>query len=489
MSKTTVIGSGFSGLAASTILAQSGSEVTLIEKNDQTGGRCSVWHHQGFTFDLGPSWYWMPDVFERYFKLFDKSVSDYYNLKRLDPSYRVFFNEGLTMDIPANLEGIYSLFESHEKGSAQKLKQFLASAEYKYQKGMQEFVFKPGHSILEFSRWSVLTSLFKIDLLKPISKEIHGKFKNPHLRQLLEFPVLFLGAKPENTPALYSLMNYADMVLGTWYPMGGMGKITEAMTKLAIEKGVNIRLNETVSSFEYENKKITKVLSHTNSYSTNGVIASADYHHVEEKLLKNNSNYTEKYWDKRKLAPSCLIYYVGVSKKLKNLLHHNLFFDADFSEHAKAIYDDVKWPENPLFYVCAPSITDPSVAPEGQENLFILLPVSTEINETEEIKNKYFDLVINRIEKRIGESFKNEILFSRSFAKHDFINNYNSYKGNAYGLANTLKQTAFLKPKMRNKKINNLFYAGQLTVPGPGVPPALISGEIAANELLKHLSI
>jgi phytoene desaturase len=284
MNKTIVIGSGFSGLAASALLAKGGCDVTLIEKNDQTGGRCSVWKNQGFTFDMGPSWYWMPDVFERYFNLFDRSVSDYYTLQRLDPSYRVFFNENVTIDVPANLEAIYALFESYEKGSSTKLKQFLASAEYKYNKGMKEFVFKPGNSFLEYMRWSVLTSAFKIDLFKPISKEIRSKFKNPHLRQLLEFPVLFLGAKPENTPALYSLMNYADMVLGTWYPMGGMGKITGAMTSLAKEKGVHIHLNETVSSFNHENKKISIVNTNKNSYSANGVIASADYHHVEEKF-------------------------------------------------------------------------------------------------------------------------------------------------------------------------------------------------------------
>lgn len=488
MHKTLVIGSGFSGLAASTLLARNGYEVTVIEKNDQTGGRCSVWKNQGFTFDMGPSWYWMPDVFERYFNLFDQSVADHYTLKRLDPSYRVFFNENITMDVPADLDGIYELFEKYEKDSSVRLKKFLASAKYKYNKGMKEFVFKPGHSFMEYSRWSVLTSAFKINLLSPISKEIRSNFKNPLLRQLLEFPVLFLGAKPENTPGLYSLMNYADMVLGTWYPMGGMGKITEAMANVAKENGVKINLNETVSSFTYENKKISIVNTDKNNYTANGVIASADYHHVEEKMLKNYSNYTEQYWNKRKLAPSCLIFYIGVSKKLKGLLHHNLFFDADFTAHAKAIYDDVQWPENPLFYVCAPSVTDPTVAPEGNENLFILMPVSTIIDETEEVKKKYLDMLIERIEKKIGEKFKDDILFVRSFAKKDFITQYNSFKGNAYGLANTLRQTAFLKPKMRNKHIPNLFYAGQLTVPGPGVPPALISGEIAAKQLIKYLA-
>ncbi|HYG50324.1 MAG TPA: phytoene desaturase family protein, partial [Flavobacteriales bacterium] len=461
-------------------------EVSLLEKNGSTGGRCRSFMHEGFTFDMGPSWYWMPDVFERYFNLFGKSANDYYSLKRLDPSYRVFFDHGVRMDVPANLEGIYALFEEHEKGSSSKLKKFLASAGYKYNKSMKELVFKPGRSWVEFMQWSVISSVFKIHLFSPIAREIRKNFKTPHLQQLLEFPVLFLGARPENTPALYSLMNYADMVLGTWYPLGGMCKITEAMTKLACEKGVTVELNCAIQSFTIDRAKIESIHSETRTFISDGVIAAADYHHVEKTLLNGKANYTDAYWDTRKLAPSCLIFYVGVSKRIKNLLHHNLFFDADFNRHAAAIYDKPEWPEHPLFYVCTPSVTDPAVAPPGCENLFILIPVSTAIDESDEIKERYFNLVIDRIEKQTGEHFKADILFKKSFAKKEFISAYNAYKGNAYGLANTLRQTAVLKPKIYNKKIHNLFYAGQLTVPGPGVPPALISGEIAASQLMNY---
>lgn len=486
--KVAVIGAGFSGLASASLLAKDGYEVTLLEKNSQTGGRCHIWEKDGFVFDMGPSWYWMPDVFERYFGLFGKQVSTYYQLKRLDPSYRVFFPENHTMDIPAHMEGLYTLFESYEKGAADKLKKFLKTAEFKYQAAMQDLVFKPGKSVTEFMQWKVISSAFKIKLFSPISKEIRTTFKHPYLQQLLEFPVLFLGAKPEKTPALYSLMNYADMVLGTWYPMGGMGKITEAMTDVARDLGVEIKCNEAVEKFEFDQNSISKVVTSKGSYSTNGVISAADYHFTETKLLNGKANYTAAYWDKKTMAPSCLLYYVGVSKKIKNVLHHNLFFDTDFNLHAAQIYDKPEWPTAPLFYACVPSVTDPSVAPEGCENLFLLIPVSTNIDENEEIKEKYFDLVIERMEQRTGESIKPHILFKRTFAKQDFITQYNSFKGNAYGLANTLRQTAFLKPKIYNKKIKNLFYAGQLTVPGPGVPPALISGELAAHEMNQYLN-
>jgi phytoene desaturase len=483
----TVIGAGFSGLSAAAFLAREGHAVTLLEKNTQPGGRCQAWRHNGFVFDMGPSWYWMPDVFERFFGQFGKKTEDYYTLQRLDPSYRVFFPDAIE-DLPANLEGLYALFEKYEKGAALKLKKFLDEAAYKYRVGMQELVFKPGRSAFEFFDGRVFSSLFRIDLLKSMSAHIQQQFKHAYLRQLLEFPVLFLGAKPEKTPALYSLMNYADMQLGTWYPMGGMYKITEGMTNLVRELGVNIVCERPVTSFSYSNKKIDGVKSGSENFDTEGVVAAADYHHVEQHLLNGKANYDKNYWDKRQLAPSCLLFYVGVSKKLKNLLHHNLFFDADFARHAADIYDHPAWPQEPLFYVCAPSVTDASVAPAGHENLFMLIPVSTEINENDEIKEKYFDLLISRVEKHTGNRFRNEILFKRSFSKRDFISEYNSFKGNAYGLANTLRQTAFLKPKIYNKKIKNLFYAGQLTVPGPGVPPALISGELAAKELLKYLN-
>lgn len=485
--RVTIIGAGFSGLSASVFLADEGYDVTILEKNNQPGGRCHAWQNDGFTFDMGPSWYWMPDVFDRFFAQFGKKVSDYYELKRLAPSYRVFFPDA-TEDIPADMDGLYTLFEKYEKGSAARLKKFLDEAGYKYKVGMQELVYKPGKSAFEFFDARVFGSLFRIDLLKSMSGHINKNFKHPYLRQLLEFPVLFLGAKPQRTPALYSLMNYADMQLGTWYPMGGMSKITEGMMALAREKGVNIVYGQAVTAVQQQNKKLNIVYAGEQAYETDGVIAAADYRHVEKTLLNGEANYKEDYWQKRELAPSCLLYYVGVSKKLKNLLHHNLFFDTDFNAHAAEIYDNPAWPKNPLFYVCAPSVTDPSVAPAGCENLFLLIPVSTEIDESEETREKYFNLLIDRIEKLTGNQFRNDILFKRSFAKKDFISLYNSYKGNAYGLANTLRQTAFLKPKIYNRKINNLFYAGQLTVPGPGVPPALISGELAAKEMIRYFN-
>lgn len=488
--KVTIIGSGFSGLSAACYLAKQGFEVSVVEKHDRVGGRARQFETDGFVFDMGPSWYWMPDIFERFFADFGKQVSDYYELERLSPSYQVFYKDG-ALEIPSDTTDLYEMFERIEKGSAEKLKQFLKEAAYKYEVGMHKLVYKPGISLTEFLDLDFLKGAFKLDVFTSMSSHIRKFFSHPKLIQLLEFPVLFLGALPQNTPALYSLMNYADMIGGTWYPKGGMVKIVEAMHSLALELGVKFEMNADVSKIVVSGAKATglQVTGDKPLPDFEALISSADYHFTDKVLLDPiYSNYSGHYWNKRKLAPSSLIFYVGVNKTLPGLLHHNLFFDEDFDLHAQEIYSDPKWPEKPLFYVSCPSKTDPTVAPEGKENLFILIPIAPDLQDNTEINNHYFDLVIKRMETYIGVAFKNDIIYRRDFATTQFISEYNSFKGNAYGLANTLSQTAILKPGLRNKNVKNLFYTGQLTVPGPGVPPSLISGKLAAEQVVAHLA-
>lgn len=484
-----MIGSGFAGLAAATTLASDGYKVTILEKNEVPGGRARLFTAEGFTFDMGPSWYWMPDVFEAYFQRFGKRVADYYELVRLDPSYQIFFGENDIMEVPAQRSDLNALFEKYEPGSSKNLTKFLDEAAYKYRVGMQEFVQKPGHSIWEFADMRVIKSVFRLQMFQSMSSHVRSLFQHEQLRQMLEFPVLFLGATPEKTPAMYSLMNYADLVLGTWYPMGGMHKIVEGMVALAREKGVEIHTGEAVQKIDIDKGKATGVITEKQNYAADIVVGAADYHHVEQELLAPEwRQYSESYWDRRTMAPSSLLFYVGLNKRLKGLHHHNLFFDEDFSRHAVEIYDQPQWPSKPLFYVCAPSVTDPSVAPEGRENLFILIPTAPNLNDVETEREKYYDIVMDRLEKLTGQEVRSAVVYKRSYAHRDFISDYHAYKGNAYGLANTLRQTAFLKPKLRSKKVRNLYYAGQLTTPGPGVPPSLISGQVVAGEIAQELA-
>lgn len=484
-----IVGAGFSGLSSACFLAKQGYKVTILEKNRTIGGRARQFTELGFVFDMGPSWYWMPDVFERFFNQFGYCVSDFYSLVRLDPSYRVWF-KGIPpyWDIPASMDDMYRLFEQEESGSSVKLKKFMAEAEYKYKVGIQKFVHKPGKSIFEYMEGEVLAAVFKLHLFTDMATYVRKYFNSPKIISLLEFPVLFLGETPARTPALYSLMNYADMALGTWYPMGGMYKIVEAMQKLAVSLGVEIITDAEVKNIEISNGMVTSVIHQKGQIMPNAVICSADYKHFDQDILPpEHRMYSPTYWESRKMAPSSLLYYVGLNKRISGLKHHNLFFDADFNAHAKEIYDTPAWPKEPLFYVSVPSLTDSSVAPEGCENIFILIPTAPGLIDTDEIQENYFQMVLSRIKNLSGVDIAPHVIYKRNFAARDFIKDYHAHKGNAYGLANTLLQTGPLKPKMHHKTLKNLFFTGQLTVPGPGVPPSLISGEVVAKELDTYL--
>ena len=483
-----VIGSGFAGLSAASFMAKQGWKVTLLEKNETPGGRARQLKENGFTFDMGPSFYWMPDVFERYFAQFGKKVSDYYTLHRLDPSYRIYWNDGHT-DMPASYEELQQVFESIEPGSAAKLDKYLQGAAYKYEVGVNKLVYKPSRSITEFMDWQTISGVFKLQVFSSIKKHIAHYFKHPKLRQMMEFPVLFLGALPADTPALYSLMNYADIKGGTWYPEGGMYAIVEGMYKLAAELGVTFHFNENVKEIVVEEGIAKKVVTDNAVYEADAVISGADYHFTEKNLLPAAyRSYSDAYWEKKVMAPSCLMYYVGLNKKLQQPVHHSLFFDVDFEQHGNEIYKTKKWPASPLFYVSVSSLTDDKVAPPGHENIVFLIPVASGLEgDSEELREKYFQLIARRMEVLTGESILDAVVYKKTYSVSDFVHDYNSFRGNAYGLANTLLQTAIFRPSCQSKKVKNLFYTGQLTVPGPGVPPSLISGEVVAKQVIKVL--
>jgi len=487
--RVAIIGSGFSGLTAAAVLASENFDVHVYEKNETIGGRARQLKSDGFLFDMGPSWYWMPDVFEKFYNKFGKTASDFYKLTRLDPSFTVIFAGNEVMNIPDSIDSLYEIFEAKEKGAADRLKKFLEDAGLKYQVAMNGMIGKTSSSWFEFVNWKTVKHSLSLNLLSSFSSHVRKYFKHPQLILLLEFPVLFLGAAPSKIPALYSLMNYAAFNMGTWYPSGGFGMISEAMKNIAEQNGAKFHIGEPVKKFITDDKKITKILTTKNEISVDAVIGSADYNHIEQTLLPDNfRDYSKEYWNSRTLSPSALIFYLGINKKISKLSHHNLFFDEDFQEHLEDIYIKKKWPKHPLFYVCCPSVTDDTVAPKGMENIFILMPLSPGINDDEIIREEYYNLIMKRMEDYAGESIRTNVIYKKSYCISDFSKDYNAYKGNAYGLANILSQTAVLKPRIISKKVNNLFYAGQMTVPGPGVPPSIISGQIASRELIKSFN-
>jgi phytoene desaturase len=485
MKKVTIIGAGFGSLYAACFLAKKGYEVNVYEKNESGGGRSRVFEAEGFTFDMGPSWYWMPELIDSLFEELGEKRADYYQLTRLDPSYQVFWKNSPPTAVPAGMEALKTLFDSFEEDGGKKLAAFLAAAKQKYDIAVPEFLEKPGIKLSEVINFNVLSKALKMDVFKSVDKDVKKRFTSKEASEILNFPVLFLGEMPSRIPSLYTLMNYADMGLGTWYPDGGMGALAKALQQVAVKNGVKFHFNSNVGEFACENNRVTKIKVNEDWLEVDEIIAGADYNFVEQNLIPEKyRRYSKKYWDTRSLAPSCLIFYLGLNKKVAGLLHHNLFFDEELTAHGKEIYNQPQWPTKPLFYACVPSKTDNEVAPENMENIFVLIPIAPDLKDNQEMRDHYYDLVIKRMEHQTGESIAAHITYRRDFCIDDFKEDYNSFKGNAYGLANTLKQTANLKPKMKSK-LDNVLFCGQLTVPGPGIPPALISGKVAAQQIMK----
>uniref|UniRef100_UPI004049E7A5 phytoene desaturase family protein n=1 Tax=Flavobacterium sp. TaxID=239 RepID=UPI004049E7A5 len=479
-----IIGSGFAALSAACYLAKDGHAVTILEKNTTIGGRCRQFKKDGFTFDIGPSWYWMPDVFERFFNDFGKKTSDYYNITKLSPAYLVYFGIKDFVSIADNLDEIVTTFESVETGSGARLEKFMRNAKNNYDIAIKNLVYRPGETLLELITPQTATKVG--EFLSNISRDVRKEFTNPKLIKILEFPVLFLGAKPSDTPSFYSFMNYADFGLGTWQPENGMYDVILGMEKLAKELGVVIKTEQTVTDILVDNGVAAGVKVNGMNVEADLVLSGADYHHSETLLEPKYRQYSEQYWSKKTFAPSSLLFFVGFDKKLKNVAHHNLFFDTDFDLHAREIYDNPVWPKDPLFYANFTSITNSKTAPEGCENGFFLIPIAPGIEDTETLRETYFKKILTRFETLTDQSVQNSIIFKESYCVKDFVKDYNSYKGNAYGMANTLLQTAALRPKLKSKKVKNLYFTGQLTVPGPGVPPSLISGKLVAELIKKY---
>ena len=484
MKKALVIGSGFSGLSSAAFLSKNGFEVTLVEKNKTVGGRARIFHEKGYSFDMGPSWYWMPEIFENFFNEFNLKIEDLYDLKQLDPGFKIVFKDQ-EINLPSSWNEICHLFDKYEENGADKLNKFMVDAQQKYSIGLDFLYNSPGVSIRELFNPQILKNINKLQLLTSYRNHIKKYFSNEYLINILEFPVLFLGTSAKHTPALYSLMAYSGIKQGTFYPIGGFNAVIKSMEKLCLDLGVNIVTGSEVKKINIKNKKVVSVSTENEEIETDYLIASADYAHVENQLLeKKYRNYSTEYWNKKNFSPSSLLFYLGVSKKLNKLDHHTLFFDEDIEQHSNDIYEKPIWPKKPLFYACCPAKTDPKVAPKDKENLFILVPIAAGLNDTEEIREEYFKIVMKRLEKFCGEKIIEHIEYKKSYCVNDFITDYNAFKGNAYGLANTLMQTANLKPKIVNKQVQNMYYTGQLTVPGPGVPPSIISGQLVAEQII-----
>lgn len=481
--KIIIVGAGFGGLSAGALLAQQGHDVTIVEKNEQVGGRASVWQKDGFVFDMGPSWYLMPEVFERFFNLCGKKASDYYTLKRLPTSYRIFFAPDDYIDITDNLDETKALFEKLEPGSSKKFDEYLAQAAYQYKVSIEEFLYKEYTSIFDFFSKRMLIEGSRLHVFENMEKYVSRYFTNEKLRRILQYHMVFLGGTPKNTPAIYSLLSHVDFNLGVWYPDGGIGKVAEGLAAVAREQGCAIMCDNEVLKINSSNGKVTSITTKQGDMTCDLVVVNADYQWAETKLLSDQDRtYSERYWNKRTIAPSGFVIYLGVNKKLKNLQHHSLYFGRDWMQHFDAIFKAPDWPTDPSYYICTPSKTDPTTAPEGKENIFILVPVASGLDDSSDtFREGYARKIIRHLESVIGETFESDIIVKRIFSHRDFSERYHAFKGTALGLSHTLMQTALFRPQHKSKKVEGLYYTGQYTHPGIGMPMTLISSEIVSN--------
>ncbi|MFX1510653.1 MAG: phytoene desaturase family protein [Promethearchaeota archaeon] len=482
-----IIGAGVGGLSAAALLAKEGYDVTVIEQNHEPGGRARIWEIEGFVFDMGPSWYLMPEIFENFFNEFGKSVADYYELMRLDPNYRIFFGVDDIVEITADLDPNLSTFEGFEEGGAEKLQEYLDKSKETYEYMMQGIMYKDLDSLWSMFSPSLMRAGSKLHILSNIDGYVRKFFKSDRARKILEYPIVFLGGNPKNTPALYSIISHIDYNLGVWYPKGGIGKIPESLMKLAQEQGADIKFGVKARHIDIDKRNAHKVQTTQGEFETDLVVVNADYPYTEIELLDSEyQTYPAKYWESKVIAPSAFVVYLGVDRKLDQLTHHNVFLEYDWVQHFDQIFEDPAWPDKPAYYVCCPSRYDPLVAPKGKENIFITVPVSPGIEDTPKIREAYLNKIISHMEKLIGERFNDSISIKRTFSLNDFSTDYNAYKGTAVGLTHTFRQSAFFRPRHRSKKVKNLFYTGQYTHPGIGVPMALVSSKIVTNQIQKQ---
>jgi phytoene desaturase len=492
MMKAVIVGSGFGGLSAAALLSKDGFDTTVLEKNEQIGGRASVYRDGGFTFDMGPSWYLMPDVFERFFAEFDRKPEDLLQLDRLDPHYRIYFGDGEVLDVSSDLEKNYEIFDQLEDDGGEKLREYLESAKDKYESSMKDLIYRDYSSLLDFFNRDLISGGVQLPMiLESLDRFVGGYFDNDKPRKILEYSIGFLGGSPKLTPALYHIMSYIDFELGVWFPKGGIGAVAESIADLARSYGTEFKLNQPVTKILVENDKAVGVSTDDGDMEADVVVVNADYAHAEMELLdEKHRTYSEKYWKKKVLAPSAFIAYVGVGKKLESIEHHTLLLDQDWEKGFDELFDakNIRWPENPSYYVNSPSKTDPGFAPEGGETLFILVPISPGLEDDEATRERFYNKIMDDLEARIGEDIRGSVKVKRIFTVSDFAERYNAYKGTALGLSHTLTQTAVFRPHHKSKKVDNLYYTGHYTHPGIGVPMTLIASQIVSEQIAEDMS-
>jgi phytoene desaturase len=488
-----IIGAGIGGLSSGALLAKRGYQVTILEKNEHPGGRANIFTAEGFTFDMGPSWYLMPDIFEHFYELMEEDINEHLNLVKLSPSYRVFFphdKDFPVLDIHSDLDKDLETLEKLEPGVSDTLRKYLERSGQPYGIAKQSFMYRNYNSILDFFQWDLMREGRHMNPLQTMENYLNKWFKDDRLKKILEYTLVFLGSAPSKTPALYNIMNYIDFHYGVYYPKGGIYTIIESLVRMNNKHGVTIKTNTPVEKIYIEDGTAKGVvLADGTIVRSDYVISNADLWFTETKLLEEKyQTFPQKFWDKSVMGPSAFILYLGLNTEVPHLTHHNLRFGKDWKRNFKEIFDDPQLPNDPSYYVCKPTHTDTNVAPAGQDILFVLVPIPAGITPTEEERKAYRDKLITMMKEDLDmPNLEEMISYERAYWGEDFANDYNAYQGTALGMAHTLRQT-LLRPGNKSKKVKNLFYTGAGTNPGIGMPICLISGELVYKRIenIKH---
>jgi phytoene desaturase len=487
MKKAVVIGAGVGGLALANILAKTGWKVSVYDRLPQAGGRMGELRAKGFMFDTGPSWYLMPEVFQHYFELLGEDVSAHLDLIKLSPAYKVFYDYHKPITVTGSLKKDERTFDAIEAGAGQKLRDYVRTAERNYRAAMEHFLYNPFTRAGSLANRRVVAQLPALSqqLIRPLHSHVARYVRAQPLQQILEYPMVFLGASPWNAPALYHLMSFLDFKQGVYYPRGGMYRVVEALQRVGEKLGVAYHFNATATKIEVAGGRATAVQFGKKQVAADLVVSGADLHFTETALLPESARtYPQKYWKKRVAGPSALLLYLGIKGELPQLQHHNLFFVKDWKQNFADIFERKAWPENASIYVCKPSATDKSVAPKGHENVFVLVPLPADINHPEQLEAAA-DRYLTQLEKMANiPDLRERIVYKSMRGPADFAEMYNSWNGTALGMAHLLKQSAFWRPGARSKKVQNLLYVGGGVQPGIGVPMCLISAEVAYKQLV-----
>ncbi|MDX1663564.1 MAG: phytoene desaturase family protein [Candidatus Promineifilaceae bacterium] len=487
-----VIGAGLGGIATAARLARNGYDVTVVEKNSQAGGRCNQIWRDGHRFDIGPTLFLMPEVFAETYAAVGERMEEHLHLHRIDPTYRIYFQDGLELALTADLQKMQEQLEAIEPGSFGGLLRYLAEGHRHYKMSLKHFVGRNFYSLLDYFSPRNLPLLFQLKALVKHYDNIDNYFSDPRLKAAFTFQNMYLGLSPYDAPATYSLLQYTELADGVYFPEGGMYRIIESLVEIAESHGARFLYDAPVTAIEIADGQATGVrLEDGRTLSADVVVANADLPYVYEHLLQDEAQ-TEKL-AKKKYTCSAIMFYWGVDKVYPELGHHNVFLADEYKASFDRIFQDYTLPDDPSFYVHAPARTDAAAAPAGEDTLMVLVPVGHLSDEVRQewpaLQARARETVLHGLKKIGVDDLEEHLKFEISYTPLDWQREYNLARGAAFGLSHNFTQVGYLRPQNRHPQYHNLYFVGASTHPGTGLPIVLLSARLTTERILRDAGV